>query len=51
MESIRFIRENDVKMPDLKMVDISGCIARKRKECAEIARIPTAAEFDRCYNS
>ena len=30
---------------------ITGFIARKRKECAEIARIPTAAEFDRYYNS
>ena len=30
---------------------ITGYIARKRKECAEIARIPTAAEFDRYYNS
>lgn len=25
-------------------------IARKRRECAELARIPTAAEFDRYYN-
>ncbi len=30
---------------------ISSYISRKRKECAEIARIPTAAEFDRYYNS
>ena len=29
---------------------IRDYISRKRKECADIARIPTAAEFDRYYN-
>ena len=30
---------------------IRNFIAGKRKECADIAKIPTAAEFDRYYNS